>query len=172
MNVDAASLRILHYPAPTLRTVAEPIDGIHESIKAVATRMLQLMYEADGAGLAAPQVGLTWRVFVTKANEDQPDRVYVNPKLSDLSSEILAREEGCLSLPGVTVDVRRPASVAVTALDLEGREFTLRDDGLLARVWQHEIDHLNGVLIIDRMTPMDRIATRKVIKDLEAAARM
>ena len=81
------------------------------------------------------------------------------------------RSEGCLSLPGITVDLYRPESASVTALDLEGREFTLLDRDLLARIWQHEADHLDGVLIIDKMSPMDRLATRKVLKELEAANR-
>ncbi len=171
MSVDVARLQILHFPAPVLRTVAQPIDAIDDTVAAVAARMLDLMHEADGAGLAAPQVGLSWRMFVTKADDRRPDLVYVNPGLGELDSEFAVREEGCLSLPAITAEVRRPASATMTALDLAGREFTLRDDGLLARVWQHEIDHLDGVLIIDKMTPMDRIANRKPLKELEAAAR-
>jgi peptide deformylase len=145
MTVDVADLRILHYPATPLRDVAKPIEAIDDTVAAVAARMLELMHEADGAGLAAPQVGLSWRMFVTKADDRRPDLVYVNPVLGELDPEIAVREEGCLSLPG---------------------------DGLLARVWQHEIDHLDGVLIIDKMTPMDRIANRKPLKELESAARM
>jgi peptide deformylase len=172
MTVDVARLRILHYPAAPLRAGAEPIETIDDTVAAVAARMLELMHEADGAGLAAPQVGLPWRMFVTKADDRRPDLVYVNPALGELDPEIGVREEGCLSLPGITAEVRRPASATMTALDLQGSEFTLRDDGLLARVWQHEVDHLNGVLIVDKMTPMDRIANRKPLKELESAARM
>ena len=172
MTVDVARLRILHYPAAPLRAVAEPIETIHDTVAVVAARMLELMHEADGAGLAAAQVGLSWRMFVTKADDHRPDLVYVNPALGELNAELAVREEGCLSLPGITAEVRRHASATMTALDLHGSEFTLRDDGLLARVWQHEIDHLNGVLIIDKMTPMDRIANRKPLKELESVARM
>jgi peptide deformylase len=172
MIVDAARLQILHYPAAPLRVAAEPIDTIDDTVAAVAARMFELMREADGAGLAAPQVGLCWRLFVTKADDRRPDLVYINPHLGGLDAEFAVREEGCLSLPGITAEVRRPAAATMTALNLEGGEFTLRDDALLARVWQHEIDHLNGVLIIDKMTPMDRIANRKLLKELEAAARM
>ena len=172
MTVDVARLRILHYPAAPLRAVAEPIETIDDTVAAVAARMLDLMREADGAGLAAPQVGLSWRMFVTKADDRRPDLVYVNPAMGGLDAELAVREEGCLSLPGITAEVRRHASATMTALDLQGSEFTLRDDGLVARVWQHEIDHLNGVLIIDKMTPMDRIANRKPLKELESAARM
>ena len=172
MTVDVAGLRILHYPAAPLRAVAEPIETIDATVAAVAARMLELMHEADGAGLAAPQVGLSWRMFVTKADDRRSDLVYVNPVLGEVDPEIAVREEGCLSLPGITAEIRRPASATMTALDLQRSEFTLRDDGLLARVWQHEVDHLNGVLIIDKMTPMDRIANRKPLKELESAPRM
>ena len=154
MTVDAARLRIIHYPDPSLRAVGEPIESIDGTVRAVAARMLELMYEADGAGLAAPQVGLSWRMIVTKANDRHPDLAYINPTISALRGEFEVREEGCLSLPGITLDVRRPASATITALDLEGCEFSISDDDLLARIWQHECDHLDGVLIIDKMTPI------------------
>ncbi len=170
MDIDVARLRILCYPAAMLRTVAEPVDPIDDTVRAVAAHMFELMHEASGAGLAAPQVGLSWRMFVTKADEQRPDLVFVNPRLSELSSEPVEKEEGCLSLPGIHVDIRRPTAATVTALDLQGEPFTLRDEDLLARVWQHECDHLDGILIIDRMTPIDRIANRKAIKELESAA--
>ena len=110
-------------------------------------------------------------MFVTRSHEEHPDRVFVNPRLTQLSGDLVVREEGCLSLPGINGDIRRPASVSITALDLEGQTFTLRDDDLLARIWQHEYDHLDGVLIIDKMNEMDRIATRKLLKELESAGR-
>lgn len=169
MTVDAARLRILTYPDAALRQVAEPVASIDDTVRAVAARMTELMYDAAGAGLAAPQVGLSWRLFVTRGDETRPDLVYVNPELSDLDREIAMREEGCLSLPGINVDIRRPASATITARGLDGEPFTLTDDDLLARVWQHEVDHLDGVLIIDKMTPIDRLATRKTLKELEAA---
>ncbi len=170
MEVEVADLRILTYPDPILREVAVSIESIDETVAAVAARMIELMHEGDGAGLAAPQVGISWRMFVTRANDDHPDRVYVNPKVAILEADQTARPEGCLSLPGITIDLNRPESASVTALDLEGREFTLLDRDLLARIWQHEADHLDGVLIIDKMSPMDRLATRKVLKELEAAS--
>lgn len=170
MSIDVANLRILSYPAPDLRAVAEPVTAVDDTVRAVADRMLELTHEARGIGLAAPQVGLAWRLFVTVGPDEEPERVYVNPSLSEFGRELSVREEGCLSLPGINVEIRRPAACAVTALDREGKEFTLRRDDLLARVWQHENDHLNGVLIIDKMTTMDRLNTRKLIKELEAAS--
>ncbi len=171
MTIDVAGLEIVQYPDAVLRAVAVPIEMIDETVRAVAARMLELMHEVDGAGLAAPQVGLSWRMFVTRGREEHPDLVYVNPRLAGLDGELTVNSEGCLSLPGITLDIRRPSTATVTAEDLDNRTFTLADDDLLARVWQHEHDHINGVLIIDKMTPMDRIANRKLIKELESAAR-
>ncbi len=143
---------------------------IDASVQAVAARMIALMREANGLGLAAPQVGLPWRMFVTSGGEDYPDRVYINPTLSVVNTELVLKEEGCLSLPGINVELRRPKAATINALNLAGQPFKLSDDDVLARVWQHELDHLEGILILDRMSPMDRLATRKIIKELEATA--
>ena len=172
MALDVAGLRIVHYPAEALCAKAEPIGEIDATVRAVAARMLALMHEADGAGLAAPQVGLSWRMFVTRADEERPELVYINPRISELSDEPVVRDEGCLSLPGITLEIRRPEAATVTAVGLDGKEFSHRDDGLLARIWQHENVHLDGILIIDKMKRLDRLATRRLIKGLEAAARM
>jgi peptide deformylase len=170
MNVDPKALEILHFPAPALRARAAPIEAVDERVRAISKRMFQVMREVEGIGLAAPQVGVPWRLFITEAREGFPERVYINPLLSDFDRDLIVAEEGCLSLPGLTADVRRPKSVTITAIDLEGHPFTLRDDGLFARVWQHEYDHLDGVLIIDKMTPMERLANRRAIRDLKSAA--
>jgi len=168
MAVDAKHLRILHFPDPALRTRAQPVAEIDDNVRAVVDRMFELMREAEGVGLAAPQVGLPWRVFVTAAREGHPERIYVNPRLSNPAAEPEVAEEGCLSLPNIRVEVRRPKAITVTAQDLEGNEFTVRDEEFLARVWQHEFDHLEGILIIDRMSPMDRLANRKALRDLKS----
>ena len=169
--MDPAGLAIVHYPAPSLREPAQPVDPADENVRAVAARMIELMHEADGVGLAAPQVGLPWRVFVTHVGEVDPvDRAFINPELRLPRVELISAEEGCLSLPGVHVQVRRPEIAEIAAVGLDGERFTLSGEGLLARVWQHENDHLDGILIIDRMTPMDRLATRKTLRDLEASA--
>lgn len=173
MVVDAANLRVLRYPAPALRAKAKPIDGIDDQVRAVAARMLAMLREHEGVGLAAPQVGLPWRLFVTNTFRDgDVDRVYINPRLDKLTRESELHEEGCLSLPGINADILRPVGATITALDLDGREFSLTNDDFLARVWQHEIDHLDGVLIIDRMRPMDRLANRKAVKELESVAKL
>jgi len=170
MPVKAEDLKIVRYPDPVLRREALPIDELTDEVRHVARRMIELMHEAEGVGLAAPQVGLSWRMFVANATrEPDDDRVFINPVLSDPARETEPRDEGCLSIPGVTVQVRRPRSIAIQATDLEGNRFTLTSDELPARVWQHEYDHLDGVLILDRMTPIDRLANRRAIKELEAS---
>ncbi len=172
MSQEPASLQIVHYPHPSLRVKAHPVDEIDDEVRAVATRMLQLMHEADGVGLAAPQVALPWRLFVTNGREADPhDRVYINPQLKHSDEPLVSQEEGCLSLPGILVQVRRPPSVKIEAIDLNGEPIELAFDGLAARICQHENDHLNGVLIIDRMSPLDRLATRKILKEMKAAAK-
>ncbi len=170
MTIVPSELRIVSYPHPILRGKAMPIESITDEVRAVAQRMIDLMHMAEGVGLAAPQVAMPWRMFVTSV-PDPPDgdRVYINPRLEFTIPELVVHEEGCLSIPGINVDIRRPAGVRVTATDLEGNEFTLEDDDFRARVWQHEFDHLNGILIIDKMMPMDRLANRRAIRDLEAA---
>jgi peptide deformylase len=170
MHVDPADIRIVLYPDPVLKERARPVEEIDDTVRAVAARMIELMHEAPGVGLAAPQVGLPWRMFVTHAGEADPvDRVFVNPELT-LGGELVSAEEGCLSLPEINVQVRRPDAAEITATDADGQTVHMRGEGFLARVWQHEFDHLNGVLIVDRMSPMDRLATRRALKDLRAAA--
>jgi len=166
--MQPAQLRIVHYPHPALHVAATRVDPDDPQVKAVARRMIELMHDARGVGLAAPQVGLSWRLFVANpSNEPGEDRVFINPTLTDASHESRSHEEGCLSLPGITCDILRPTRITVHAIDLDGKSFTLTSDQLPARVWQHEYDHLEGILIIDKMTPMDRMANRKAIRELE-----
>lgn len=175
-----ASLTIVKYPDPTLRRKAAPLKDIDAGIRGAAARMIELMHEAEGVGLAAPQVGLPWRLFVahvppTAERSPEADpisatpsaRVYINPVLSAPAGAPEPFEEGCLSLPDITGDVLRPSTITITAMDLEGRTFTQTGTGLLARCWQHEVDHLDGILIIDRMTQMSRLKNRSAIRGLE-----
>jgi peptide deformylase len=113
-------------------------------------------------------VGESLRIFVTCALYGEPERVFINPRL-ELSGAITGGDEGCLSLPEIRAEIMRPPQARITALDLEGNEFTMERDGIWARVWQHEYDHLEGTLIIDRMRPLDRLANRRAIRDLERA---
>ncbi len=170
MPVDPQSLAIVHYPATVLRDKARPIDRVDDHIRAVALRMIELMHRAPGVGLAAPQVGLAWRLFVANpTGEDGDDRIYINPELTLIPGSNAAREEGCLSIPGVTVEVIRPTQATIVATNLEGQRFEESADDLLARIWQHEFDHLEGVLIIDRMSPIDRMANKRALRELEEA---
>lgn len=170
MAVEVSKLRIVNYPHAVLRQVAQPIESVTDEVRDVATKMLELMHLAPGVGLAAPQVGLPWRMFVANASgEAGDDFVFINPVLSKPSREVEDYEEGCLSLPAIKAEIRRPKAITITATDLEGETISLTSDELPARIWQHETDHLDGVLIIDRMTAADRRANRKLIKELEAA---
>lgn len=184
MTVDPASLRLIYYPDPVLRRPARKIDAVSDHIRAVAARMIEIMQEHEGIGLAANQVGLPWRMFVAHVpHSDDPkdDRsldtdpvsatdgptVYINPILTRPERDLVPREEGCLSLPDIRGEVRRPSRITITAMNLDGREFTRRAGGLLARCWQHEVDHLDGVLIIDRMVQIDRMKNRAAIREME-----
>jgi peptide deformylase len=151
-----------------------------DSRERVVDRMIALMRKADGIGLAAPQVGLSWRLFVVDvpSGEDRSPqtvppsatdgpRFYINPKLSDPKGAPVPWEEGCLSLPDIRGDVLRPPVITISALDLEGKPFTQTAGGVLARCWQHEMDHLDGVLILDKMTQMSRLKNRAAVKELE-----
>ncbi len=171
-NELAAQLEIIKYPQACLRQRAEPIAEITDEVREVAARMIELMHEAEGVGLAAPQVNLPWRMFVTNSRlEDDGDRVYVNPVLRDPAGEWETHEEGCLSIPDILGDVRRPTEITIEAQDLVGESFTMTRDDFLARIWQHEFDHLNGVLIIDRFSRIGKMAVRRAVKDLEKKAK-
>lgn len=183
MTVDPEGLSIVHYPAPILRTRCKPVPEVNDEVRAVARRMIELMFEAEGVGLAAPQVGLPWRLFVCHVPEDgersagaspatataRPE-VYINPVLTSPLQPLESASEGCLSLPDITGDVSRPASITIEALDIEGVPFTRAATGLLARCWQHEVDHLDGVLILDRMSHLSRLRMRSAVRSLERSA--
>lgn len=165
MNVD--DREILLYPAPVLSQVAQRIEAVDATVQALARRMLELMYEADGVGLAAPQVGVPKRVFVTRDPGDATASVvWVNPELTIVDDTMESGIEGCLSLPGLDVSVRRAVGVHIRGLDLDGNAIEAVSSDHIARVWQHEHDHLDGRLIIDRMSTMDRLRSRRAIRDL------
>ncbi|MFG0274509.1 MAG: peptide deformylase [Phycisphaerales bacterium] len=184
MPVDPATLRILHYPDEALRRRAAPVERVDDEVRGVAARMIDLMREAEGIGLAAPQVGLPWRLFVVEVppGEDRDadtdpagatlgPLVFINPRLGRLEGAPEPMDEGCLSLPEITGQVLRPPIVTATALDVAGNEFTVRAGGLFGRCVQHEHDHLDGVLIIDKMTQMSRMKNRSLVRHLERSVR-
>jgi peptide deformylase len=161
-------LRIILWPDPRLRKSSAPVKDFTPWLKRVAARMFELMREARGVGLAAPQVGLNLRMFVINPTGEAPaDTVYVNPILSEAEDEEDG-EEGCLSLPGINIDVMRSKKLRIQAQDLDGNSFEQVESGYIARIWQHENDHLNGTLLLDRMGPVAKMTQRKKIKELEA----
>ena len=184
-QVDPAKLRIELYPTEVLRMKAGPVASVDDSHRAIAARMIDLMRGAQGIGLAAPQVGLSVRLFVAHVPPDpegEPDpsglpdschepQVFFNPEIVEFSKDLEPYEEGCLSLPGITGEVNRPSTVTMRATDIEGKTVEFKATGLLARCWQHEIDHLDGVLILDKMSQMSRLKNRARIKSLEKAAK-
>jgi peptide deformylase len=164
---DPSRLRILLYPDPILKKRAKAVGKFDADIEALARRMLELMREAKGLGLAAPQVGVPLRLFVCNPTaEPGGDLICVNPRFAELSGGE-EKEEGCLSIPVVTVTMRRATQVVLEAFDAAGKPFQATGTDLRARVWQHEIDHLDGRLIIDNMSATDEIANRRAIKQLQ-----
>lgn len=149
----STELKIVQYPHPTLRHKSKPVVRVDAELKSIVASMFDLMYAAKGIGLAANQVDLPIQLFVIntagKRGEGE-ERVFINPVLS-LPRGRAEAEEGCLSLPGVGAPVTRPEQIHVSAFDLSGNAIEMTADGLLARVIQHEHDHLNGVLFIDRI---------------------
>lgn len=158
---------ILHYPDPRLREKGAPIERITPEIQKLVDDMAETMYAAPGVGLAATQIGERHRVFLIDiAAEDEPSNlhVFINPEIIHKEGEECG-PEGCLSFPGISEDIKRAAKVTVRALDREGKPFELHAEGLLAVAIQHEHDHLDGLLMIDRMGMLKkRIVQRKMSK--------
>jgi peptide deformylase len=159
-----AQLEILHYPDKRLRTVAEPVDKVDDSIRKLVDDMLETMYAAPGIGLAATQVNVHKRVIVMDLSEDRNEPLcLINPEI--LSSEgVEQTEEGCLSVPDVFETVERAERITVRALDRDGKEFTREADGLLAVCIQHEMDHLQGNLFVDYLSPLKQMRVKKKIQ--------
>jgi peptide deformylase len=151
-----ALAQIRQYPDSALRMESRAIDEVDEDLRRLADRMIALMRDAHGIGLAGTQVGTLRRIFVFQNPDEDEPRVVVNGRITDHSSETATDDEGCLSLQGVLVPVERPVRVTLEGTDLDGNDLKLELDGLPARVVQHETDHLDGVLIIDRTDPESR----------------
>jgi peptide deformylase len=163
-------VHIVQYPHPTLRHVSKPLARVDAELRAIVREMFELMYAANGVGLAANQVDLPYRLFVINLKSDpaekEEEHVFVNPVLSSRKGMIEA-EEGCLSLPGLYGQVKRPERVVLNAFNLEGDELTLELEGLFARAVQHEVDHLDGVLFIDRLSPTGELAMKEALAEFE-----
>jgi peptide deformylase len=165
---DPQNVRLVKYPDPILARPAAKVEEFTPELRELAAAMFGILYAARGVGLAGPQAGVGLRIFVANPNGEpgEGERVYVNPEIIDTSGQEVA-EEGCLSLPGITCKIKRATRVVLRAQDLDGRVFEEIGEGLLARIFQHETDHLDGILIANRMSIVARMANRNRLKDLE-----
>jgi peptide deformylase len=157
--------RIRTFGDPTLRQQAHEVSEFDDKLAQLVATMFELMEEADGVGLAATQIGVQKQVVVWRHPDTDEHYVLVNPRFLERSTETEVGNEGCLSVPGCTIDVPRSLHVRVQACDHQGQGYTIEADGLLARILQHEMDHLEGRLILDRATPEDRRRALKQLRD-------
>jgi peptide deformylase len=160
-----AVLEILEFPDPRLRIKAKPVKAVTPDICTLIDDMLETMYAAPGIGLAATQVNVHQRLLVIDISDDHDDpQVFINPVITVLDPELGDYDEGCLSVPGYYETVNRPQRISVTALNREGESYTRELDGLLAICLQHEIDHLEGKLFVDYLSPLKRQRIRKKLE--------
>lgn len=155
------------YPEPILRKQAQAVAAFDHELKRTVVAMFERMFESKGVGLAAPQVGLKQRILVVNHTGDRKDDlVLVNPTITARAGAETLYDEGCLSFPGIYAEIKRPARCTVVAFDMEGKQFEKEYDGFVARIIQHEFDHLEGVLLVDRMSPADKMKNRAALEDL------
>ena len=165
-----AVLDILEFPDPRLRTRATPVPDVTDATRALVDDLFETMYAAPGIGLAATQVNVHQRVLVIDVSQDHSEPlVFINPEVTVLDAELGEYDEGCLSVPGFYETVQRPQRISVTALDRKGDTFTQELDGLLAVCLQHEIDHLDGKLFVDYLSPLKRQRIRQKLAKLQRA---
>jgi peptide deformylase len=170
-------MKIVNYPHPALRAKCKPVTGVDAELRLAAGRMLELMYQAEGLGLAAPQVALDCQMLVINFEADPARKdlevVALNPTVVSASKAVVKGREGCLSFPELFQDIRRARQVTVQYYTLDGQLAEMTCTDLAARVWQHEIDHLNGTLFIDKMGPLARLTSKKdldgFVAEFEAA---
>ncbi len=162
-------VQIIKYPHPTLRHKSKPLKRVDRALKMIVAEMFELMYSHDGIGLAANQVDLPYRLFVMNVQGDPSAEgealAFINPVISRKSGSAEAKE-GCLSFPDIWAPVRRPEKIVVSAYGLDGQQFSFELDGLYARAVQHETDHLDGVLFVDRLSPANQLAVREDLEEL------
>ena len=157
-------LKVETYPSDVLRKIAEPVEKIAPDLLALVRDMVEIMYAEEGVGLAAPQVGISKRIIIVSP-EAKPgtERVYINPEIISREGEELGLE-GCLSLPGIAAEVKRSKKIVFTALDLQAKPIQVSAENFFARIVQHEVDHLNGKLFIDRVAFSER---KELLDDLK-----
>ncbi len=166
---DPATLQIVTHPHPTLRRISKPVRRVDALLRDTIRRMFELMYESRGVGLAANQVDLPLRFFIANVKADPAEAeelVFINPVLSRPKG-LEEAEEGCLSLPELYGHVTRPKRIRVNAYGLNGQEIDIELDGLLARIVQHETDHLDGIMYTDRMSTTGRLSVAETLDDFE-----
>jgi len=162
-DAAVASFSIRQYGDPVLRQRAREVDDIDDALRRLVDDMVDTMYEAPGVGLAAPQVGVQKRLFVFDTGDGQGPRTIVNPVISESSGE-WEFEEGCLSVPGLSWEIVRPKDIFLTGVDLDGNEVSLEATEYEARVLQHEVDHLDGVLLVERLDPDQRREAKRILR--------
>ena len=166
------SLQVIQYPHPTLRHRSKPLKRVDAEFRKIVDEMIELMYEHEGVGLAANQVDLPYRLFVANEKGDSDakefEQVFLNPVLSSGQGQD-EDEEGCLSIPGIRAPVVRNAKIKIQAYDLAGNEISRQVNGLMARIVQHETDHLDGTLFIDRLGPAAALTFRDQLEEFELA---
>jgi peptide deformylase len=165
---DTAMFKILTYPHPDLRKKAADVDTADDVLRKIVDDMADAMYSDDGVGLAATQVGISKRIVVIDGGKGF--LALFNPEIVDSGEETETMEEGCLSLPGIRVQITRPTHVTVRAINDQGETTQWDVEGLMARIFQHEIDHLNGILIIDRISSIQRSLMQSKLRKLEKEA--
>lgn len=165
-----AVLTILEFPDPRLRTVAKPIGEVDDRVRALIDDLLETMYAASGIGLAATQVNVHRRVLVMDVSEDRNEpQAFINPEISVLDETLGGYDEGCLSVPGFYEEVNRPRRIRVRALDRDGNPIEKELEGIAAVCLQHEVDHLDGKLFVDYVSPLKR---QRIRRKLEKAQRL
>jgi peptide deformylase len=164
---DPPEYELTLYPSPILRKAAQEVPAFDEALRQTVAGMLARMTASNGVGLAAPQVGLKQRILVLNpTGEPEDELVLVNPKLVARTGPKTTHEEGCLSFPGIYADVERPERCTIEAFDVAGQPIKAEYEGFVSRIVQHEYDHLEGVLLVDRMSPADKLRHKAVLQDL------
>ena len=162
--------QVVLYPEPVLRKRAKELPEVDDAVRETVASMFQTMYGDNGVGLAAPQVGLRQRILVINPTGDpekpEEELALVNPTLTDRSGPLISMEEGCLSFPGIYASVDRPDRCTVQAHLPDGSEIEREFEGFVSRVIQHEYDHLEGVLLVDRMSPAEKVRNKALLEDL------
>ncbi len=159
--------KLVYYGNETLKQIAEEVTGIDGKLIKLIDSMYKVMYKNRGIGLAAPQVEVSKRLIILDIEDSGgPAMTLINPVIKDFSDRTESYEEGCLSVPAIAADIVRPSEIFVTGLNADGDEVEIEADGLLARVLQHEIDHLNGKLFIDYLEPYERNELRSQLKKI------